>query len=540
MSLKDPKKIEENDDFAVFKGSDGHELKILKKGLSEKLRKELSSLPLHAAKGAIAEDFEPGKDYSKAKLPGDPISSSVPAAPDKSGSVAKSIGKLIKERGIDPVIQGVKDAAGAGATVINAGKEVAQGAGLLPEDKPIVAAPPPAAPVAQPPVEQDVAPVPRETLSTPPPSVAPQAPKQTPEQVAQTYKADADQEAENTYQDLLNGRIQPKTYSELYSDKSTLGKIGTIFGLMMSGAGSGLTKGPNLLIEMMNKEIERDLEAQKKSVDSAQNFYKLNIEKELAAVNMTKAQAETKGIWKDIERKALENSKTQLELTAMHSLMSKANLLPADKRAQAQPLVSGLQGVVAEGISQRNSRAAEQDALRALGHLGLVPGAQNIADARDERYVPGVGEAGIPVPGDVRKEIGTHQKMSDSVSDLLKYSKSHTNLIPGTPEYNLGVTKALSVQQMVREGLLGTVFRESEKPLLKKFVTDNPAGALKMISTQPRLKAILESNRISSNALKKQYDLPTEKSAPVDGGIRYDAQGNAWKLGPNGKPVRAK
>lgn len=527
--IKNPKKIHEDEEFAVFKGHGGHELKVLKKGLSKKLREELASLPLHSAKGgkiSEPEEFEPGKDYSNAPLPGDkpeeaPASQSESAPPKKSEGIAHSLGKMIKEHGIDPVMQGVKDFAGAAGKAAEIGKEVGQGAGLIPEEAPAPQVPA-VAPQATAPEVAAPAPEPQQQPEQPAPQPQQQAPSQvtqrTPQEVVQAYKGERDEEAAKLFQDTLQGHIQPKTYEQLFEDKSTLGKIGSLFGLLVSGAGSGLAHQPNMVMEMMNKEIERDLEAQKKSAENAQNLYQLNIQKELNAANITRAEAETKGIWKDVERKALENSKTQMELFAMHSLMSKANLLPPGKeKMAADQTVSGIQSTVAQGIDHRNQRAAEQDALRALGYMGLVKGADRIAEARDERYVPGAGEAGIPVPANVRGELGAHQKLNDAVGDLMQYSKSHSNIVPGTPEYNAGVAKAMAVQQMVREGLLGTVFRESEKPLLNKFVNENPAGAFKAFTTQPKLKSILESNRISSNALKKQYDLPTEKSGPVDG-----------------------
>jgi len=113
----------------------------------------------------------------------------------------------------------------------------------------------------------------------------------------------------------------------------------------------------------------------------------------------------------------------------------------------------------------------------------------------------------------------------------LKYSKTHANLVPGTAEYNHGVTKAMAVQQMVREGMLGTVFRESEKPLLEKFIAENPAGAMKSLSTQPQLKAILESNKMSLDTMKKAYGLPVQAPAPevkMFNGVPYMQGPNGW------------
>ncbi len=87
-------------------------------------------------------------------------------------------------------------------------------------------------------------------------------------------------------QDLANRHIEPKTYSDLFAKKDTLGKIGTIFGLMLSGAGAGLTGGPNILMDMMNKEIDRDLEAQKSSKANANTFLKTQQDHDLQQAQM--------------------------------------------------------------------------------------------------------------------------------------------------------------------------------------------------------------------------------------------------------------
>ncbi len=111
--------------------------------------------------------------------------------------------------------------------------------------------------------------------------------------------------------DLHNGRIEPKTYHDLFAKKDTLGKIGTLFGLLVSGAGSGLTHQSNAVLDMMNKEIERDLEAQKTNQGNKQNWYKASMEheKNLADIDHTAAVADAtrmgtygKGIEADINK----------------------------------------------------------------------------------------------------------------------------------------------------------------------------------------------------------------------------------------------
>jgi hypothetical protein len=66
------------------------------------------------------------------------------------------------------------------------------------------------------------------------------------------------------------------------------------------------------------------------------------------------------------------------------------------------------------------------------------------------RVVPGVGVSAIAVPSDVRSKLIAHQQLEHSVKDLQQFVKTHTTLIPGTPDYNVGAQKALALQSAVR------------------------------------------------------------------------------------------
>ncbi len=97
-------------------------------------------------------------------------------------------------------------------------------------------------------------------------------------------------------QDLADNKITPKTYHDILGtttdengkrvEKGALGKLGTLFGLFMSGMGSGVSHQPNVLLHMMDKEIERDLEAQKNSKEGARNLLSIP-----NAHNLQQAQA---------------------------------------------------------------------------------------------------------------------------------------------------------------------------------------------------------------------------------------------------------
>jgi len=100
------------------------------------------------------------------------------------------------------------------------------------------------------------------------------------------------QQSEMFANELAAGHIHPKTISDLYGSKDTLGKIGMIFGLMVSGAGSGLAHQTNAALDLINKELDRDLEAQKASNTNAQSWYNYTLQhqRDLSQIEKTKSE----------------------------------------------------------------------------------------------------------------------------------------------------------------------------------------------------------------------------------------------------------
>lgn len=103
-------------------------------------------------------------------------------------------------------------------------------------------------------------------------------------------------------QDRAMGHIKPQTLHELYENKDTVGKIGTLFGLLAAGMGAGLTGQPNAVLGMMEKQIDRDLEAQKSSNSNAQNWYQLALKHAEQKAEIPNINARTEQTKADTEK----------------------------------------------------------------------------------------------------------------------------------------------------------------------------------------------------------------------------------------------
>lgn len=78
-----------------------------------------------------------------------------------------------------------------------------------------------------------------------------------------------DAEREAVYNDLANGHIDPHHF---VNSMSGFGKGMTAIGLLLGGIGSGLTHGPNVALDFLNKNIDRDIEGQKAEMGKKENL----------------------------------------------------------------------------------------------------------------------------------------------------------------------------------------------------------------------------------------------------------------------------
>jgi hypothetical protein len=77
------------------------------------------------------------------------------------------------------------------------------------------------------------------------------------------------QEIKDLNADIKAGHINPERYME---SKSSGAKMNTAIGLILGGIGGGITGQANPALDYINKQIDRDLEAQKVDVSSKQNL----------------------------------------------------------------------------------------------------------------------------------------------------------------------------------------------------------------------------------------------------------------------------
>src|SRR6185312_6605680 len=208
----------------------------------------------------------------------------------------------------------------------------------------------------------------------------------TPQQTAEYLKS----QDRDTYDDLISGHIHPKTMQEYFHDQNTPGKIGTLFGLLVSGMGSGLAHQPNAVLEMMNKVIQNDLEAQKSSKANAQNLIKLNMDHQLQLAQQGLLGAQTANTEAEARIKADALAHMQMNRLGLYQLTQQVqnlqNAVSADptnaaKQQQLQRAQQAL-GLIAQGVDAQNGNIADRAAA-----MGALVGAQGEANPHADQGV---------------------------------------------------------------------------------------------------------------------------------------------------------
>lgn len=128
-----------------------------------------------------------------------------------------------------------------------------------------------------------VAPMPQQTpiAATPRPASIPTRTTAVPVPVSQQVAQNVLTDDQDLQRQFKMWTPQVKTYSDLFAQKNTLGKIGTLFGLLVGGAGAGLTHTTNPVLDAMDQTLKNDLDAQKSGRTNVIDWRKMTLQHEL-------------------------------------------------------------------------------------------------------------------------------------------------------------------------------------------------------------------------------------------------------------------
>lgn len=290
MEMNHFKKMNEDAKTAEVMHKDGHKITIAKAGLSPEMRAKLAEMPLYKEDGGVIED--PNADLENEKDANSEVDEEPTYFPSILGKLPiPSVGGLSGKTGEGPMEAPPEEVQMAANSQNNSFEGGGAPQATLAAFDPNAQAPTnislemPPAPVtpAQPTDGNGVL----KALDQQRQGVLDQgkiAMDKAKEEVAIVQGHNLAMEAlKNAYEEqhsaisneiasvtkeMQNGTINPNQYLD---NMSTKGKIFSAIGMLLSGAGSGLTGAPNLAIKFLDEQIERNIHAQRANLDKNNN-----------------------------------------------------------------------------------------------------------------------------------------------------------------------------------------------------------------------------------------------------------------------------
>lgn len=382
------------------------------------------------------------------------------------------------------------------------------------------------------------------------------------------------EEAKNWEHDLINQHVTPKTLQSLYHDRGTLGKIGMLFGLLFSGAGSALGHKPDALLQLMQDQINNDLKGQQNSKDNAQNFLKITQASNLNRANIQKlakegklTDAQTKLALAQANGIDLANTQNKMLQSSFAQQVDNVNKMPeGSEKEQAKKVLGFLYNKVGEKIFDTNkSSAAASEFYKTLfdknqstsneeqfqqnnkAKLMLGPEGEKISKYDQERHFPGLkGQASVALSQDEREKVGAGINFQRQLNNLIDFTKKHSGSL-NPAQIREGAALAAGLSAPFREVTHGGVYKAGEQDFIGKSIDADPTKFFNKIRVLPKLLAVQKQaedqldqrvknlgyegykyNRTSSNV--KSSEQPQYK---IYNGIKY-------MRGPDGKAIVVK
>lgn len=322
----------------------------------------------------------------------------------------------------------------------------------------------------------------------------------------------------NAYkQALQDNQIDPDKYWTGWKDSrgnqhEGHSRITAAIGMIM--AGFNPTGNPNMAINMLNKDIDRSIDAQKSNLESSHNLYKANLDyyKNMREADLASRMQLNMATQNKIDR-AAANAKTPLAAAALNNTKQQLVATYGQQKVKLdayQTLHSLGREPIAPGQEAQRAHMLDE-AVAKYQTIDPEYYKSNIAPY----YIPGESTlATRPVNEDTIKKVVAHRSLDSALKEAIDFTKNNSTILHNKldPKYGESVTRARDLQAKVRESLLNTVYRDSEKGLLNDLVPENLGGIWKT-DTLSKLNNLVHSNSRDLNSLRSSVGLPTPQES---------------------------
>jgi hypothetical protein len=354
-------------------------------------------------------------------------------------------------------------------------------------------------------------------------------------QVQQHFQQTTDkleQERQMVMQEIRNKQINPDQYWQNNS------RLATGLGIIIAGLG-GNSEMP---INFLKSQIEQNINAQAKNLESQHNLLRANLDQ---FKNVRDAADMTRLMVADQLKDKIEGAAaaSNLATAKANGQMAVFNLEKEMFPIRQQLYMRHAMNTFMTG---GNSVEAKEQALRQLAVTNPELYKEEI-----QKFVPGLGSASVPVSENTRKELLAHQKFDRAAADLQEFLKQNGGVLQrmNPKAQAIAAQKAMTLQALFREGTLGTVYREGEQPLLDKAVRSNPLSFAGYLTEGPKLQELRAINSRGFDSLRSSLGGDLARGAKANQQMQQQQavkpeiktiNGVQYMRGPDGKAVRVK
>lgn len=268
-------------------------------------------------------------------------------------------------------------------------------------------------------------------------------------------RAELDAESNNIRKAIQDNKIDPNRF---YSNMSTGNKVLAAISVALSGVGAGLQGPgtPNLALQVLNKKISEDIDAQKSELGKKENLLSENMRRYGSldsAMQATMLQLNT-AAQAEISKIASKQGSKQAIANAQ-ALTAELGLQAAQLKEQLSQKAA-LQNMSASGLSEAQAMGAPEQIRQRLVKVG-------------DKYVPALDESSAK---EARKIVGANDAMMANLDRLIALRTRYgSETLPGPVKAEMQ-TLAANLQLSLKEAkALGTLDRGAEK-FMEKLVAD--------------------------------------------------------------------
>jgi hypothetical protein len=265
-------------------------------------------------------------------------------------------------------------------------------------------------------------------------------------QRTQKILADRTQEYQRIVDDIKASKIDPM---RAWSSRGAGEKASATIGLILSGIGSGLTGQPNLAMEVIQKQIDRDIDAQKTELGKKENLLSAHFRQTgdiMQAEQLARADKAAM-IQGQLESAAAQSgSAVAMAEAKKFGAMLQLQIIPqVQQYAMFRAQMDMMRQIFSGGPSGRYEEGSQPSMPKGFGFEHIAE-AQNIDRARE---LPPIQTGGKPVLArdapsaeKARDRIAGLSAFEDALGKLEQAKASGIPLMPGTKDYDRVLTGA--------------------------------------------------------------------------------------------------